>query len=162
MWQEGQDGDDVRYRERLHAHLAVWAFAVFLTATLGIAYARALGPFWGAVTFVATMLCAAWLLLATAPLVQVDERVLRAGRARLPREHIGRVRVLSREELHRLQGVDADTRAFRCVRSWVPRAVVVEVADPRDPHPYWLVSTRDPDAVAAALLSTGSRPTVAP
>ncbi len=162
MWQEGQDGENARHRERLHAHWALWAFTVFLTASLGIAYGRALGPLWGAITFLVTMLCAAWLLLASAPVVQVDDHVLRAGRARLPRQHAGRVRVLSREEVRRLQGVDADSRAFRCVRSWVPGAVVVEVTDPRDPHPYWLVSTRDPEGLARALATSGSRPTVAP
>lgn len=162
MWQEGQDGDVVRYRERLHAHWALWAFSVFLTASLGIAYARALGPLWGGVTFVVTQLLTSWLLLATAPLVQVDDRVLRAGQARLPLEHVGRVRVLSHEELRALQGVSADTRAYRCVRSWLPRALVVEVVDPSDPHPYWLVSSRDPEQVAAALAPTGSRPAVAP
>lgn len=162
MWQEGQDGEEVRHRERLHAHWALWAFAVFLTATLGIAYARVLGPVWGTVTFLVTLGLMSWLLLTTAPVVQVDDRVLRAGRARLPLAHVGSVRVLTHEELRLLQGVAADTRAYRCVRSWVPRAVVVDVADPRDPHPYWLVSSRHPEAVAAALAGAGSRPAVAP
>jgi hypothetical protein len=36
----------------------------------------------------------------------------------------------------------------------------VHVQDPRDPAPYWLVSTRDPEHLAAAIrvISTGRTP----
>ena len=36
--------------------------------------------------------------------------------------------------------------------------VRVEITDPADPAPYWLVSSRHPDALAGALSSlTGTR-----
>ncbi|HET8971301.1 MAG TPA: DUF3093 domain-containing protein, partial [Candidatus Nanopelagicales bacterium] len=141
-WVEGTDGRTPQYVERLGAPLGAWVFTVFLTSTLGLAYGYATTVLWGALTFVVAQGVATWVLLGTASSLRVDERVLRAGRARLPREHVGRVRVLDADTARRLRGVDADPRAYLCVRSWVPGAVLVEVTDPADPHPYWLVSTR--------------------
>ena len=50
-------------------------------------------------------------------------------------------------------GVDADARAFLLLRPYLKRAVQVEIADPADPTPYWLVRTRHPDELAAAPLT---------
>ena len=150
-WAEGQDGLVCAFDERLRAPWGAWAFSLFLTGTLGIAYAFAAGPVPGVAAFALTQAVATWALLVTAPRVRVDERVLRAGRARLPRAVVGRVRTLDAATTRRLRGVDTDAAAYLCVRSWVPRAVLVEVRDPADPHPYWLVSTRHPERLAAAL-----------
>ena len=124
---------------------------MIVTGSLGLAYGYALGPAWGLLTFLVLQGAAAWVLVTTAPVVQVDDRVLRAGRARLPRAYVGAVEVLDGEATRRLRGIDANPYAYHCIRSSVPGAVRVEVSDPDDPHPYWLVSTRDPAAVAAAL-----------
>ena len=48
-------------------------------------------------------------------------------------------------------GVDADARAYLLLRPYLKRAVRVEITDPADPTPYWLVSTRHPDRLAAAV-----------
>jgi hypothetical protein len=37
------------------------------------------------------------------------------------------------------------------LRSYVPTALRVEVTDPADPTPYLYLSTRDPEALAAAI-----------
>ena len=151
QWREGMDGTTVSFTERLTAPLGAWAFTLLLAGTLAVAYGYALGPLWGIVTFVAAQGLATWVLLATAPVIRVDEAVLRAGRARLPRRQIGRVTAVDATTARRLRGRDADVRAYLCVRSWVPSAVVVEVTDRDDPHPYWLVSTRRPDQLVSAL-----------
>jgi hypothetical protein len=45
-----------------------------------------------------------------------------------------------------------------CLRAWARTAVRVEVLDPADPTPYWLVSTRRPDELAAAIAAGRTRP----
>ena len=152
-WGEGHDGSSPSYRERLHAQAATWIVSTVMIFTLGIAFGYVLGAKLGLLTFVLVELAAVWLLLRTAARIRVDDRVLRAGRARLPLEFIGRSRVLDPEATRRARGVDADTRAYLCVRSWLPRSVLIEVIDPADPHPYWLVSTKDPAALQAALVN---------
>jgi hypothetical protein len=47
--------------------------------------------------------------------------------------------------------VDLDARAWLCIRGWIDPVVRVQVTDPSDPAPYWVVSTRNPDQLVAAL-----------
>lgn len=148
---EGVDGTVVAYRERLHAPWYVWALATFLTASLGVAYGFYLGDLAGLLTFAATEALVAWWLLATAATVVVDDKVLRAGRARLPLRYVGRIAPLDREQTRDARGRLADPAAFLCARGWISRSVLVEVDDERDPHPYWLISSRDGHSLARAL-----------
>lgn len=148
---EGVDGTTVAYRERLYAPWYVWVVVVALTASLGIAYGFWLGPPVGVAVLVVAQGAATWWLLATAPLVVVDDLVLRAGRARLPLRYVGRIAPLDEQQSRDARGRLADPAAYLCLRGWVPRTVLVEVEDERDPHPYWLVSSRDGHALARAL-----------
>jgi hypothetical protein len=148
---EGVDGTVVAYRERLHAPWYVWGLATFLTASLGVAYGFYLGDLAGLVTFAITEALVAWWLIATAATVVVDDRVLRAGRARLPLRYVGRIAPLDVAQTRDARGRLADPAAYLCTRGWIGRSVLVEVDDERDPHPYWLISSRDGHALARAL-----------
>ena len=39
------------------------------------------------------------------------------------------------------------------IRGWVSPVVRIELSDPSDPTPYWIVSTRSPAALVAAIAS---------
>ena len=80
-----------------------------------------------------------------------DADGLRVGAAHLDTAHIGSVTPLDRVAFRTSLGPDADARAWLRTRPYVDGGVRVEVVDPSDPAPYWLVSCRRPDAVAAAL-----------
>ncbi len=58
---------------------------------------------------------------------------------------------LDAEQTRRRAGVEADARAHLVLRPYVSTAVEITLDDPADPVPYWLVSTRRPEALAAAL-----------
>jgi hypothetical protein len=148
---EGVDGTRVAYRERVHAPWWLWVVTGLLTASLGVAYGYPLGRTAGVASFLLTQGLVTWWLLGTAPLVVVDDRVLRAGRARLPLRHVGRIAPLDPAQTREARGKLADPLAYLCLRGWVSRSVLVEVDDPDDPHPYWLISTRHGHALAAAL-----------
>ena len=45
--------------------------------------------------------------------------------------------------------VHADARSYLLTRPYVKQLVRIEVNDPADPHPAWLVSTRHPRRLAA-------------
>jgi hypothetical protein len=47
----------------------------------------------------------------------------------------------------------AGAHAFIVQRPWVPTAVLVRLADPADPTPYWVVGSRRPAELAAAVLA---------
>jgi hypothetical protein len=152
VWGEGHDGSSPSYHERLHAQVATWIVSTVMILTLGIAFGYVLGAALGLLTFVLAELAAVWVLLKTAATIRIDDRILRAGRARLPLEYVGRSQILDPDATRRARGVDADTRAYLCVRSWLPGSVLVEVTDPSDPHPYWLVSSKDPAGLHTALV----------
>jgi len=83
----------------------------------------------------------------------VRDGVLTAGRARISTGHVGEVTALDATAAHRLAGRDADARAYLLLRPYLRRAVRVDIADPADPTPYWLLGTRHPARLATALVS---------
>jgi hypothetical protein len=97
------------------------------------------------------------LLILGSPVLEVTERGFAAGRAMLPVEHIGDARGFSKADATRERGPALDARAWLLIRGWVDPVVRVEVADDRDPVPYWLVSTRRPDELVAALTTVRPR-----
>jgi hypothetical protein len=83
--------------------------------------------------------------------VVVADGTFRAGRAHIGAEHLGEVETLDAGQTRRIAGQDADARAYLLLRPYLKRAVKVEITDPADPAPYWLVSTRRPEELAQAL-----------
>ena len=55
-------------------------------------------------------------------------------------------------------GVDADARAYLLIRPYLKRSVRVELRDPRDATPYWLVSSRRPEQLVTALTGVVGHP----
>ena len=146
----------VAYSERLYVPLRWWVQATMLLASLWLAFAVAM-PFWAAwsatgVVLVVTFGLMAWLGSVR---VAVHDGTLYAGPAHISLDLLGPAEPLDAEETRRVHGVDADARAFLLTRPYLKRSVKVAVEDPADRTPYWLVSTRHPRELAAALSSDG-------
>ena len=140
------------YAERLSVPLRWWVQGVMLLATFWLAFIVSMPAYaaWLA-TAVLLLLLVGFLLSYGAPRVEVSSGTFRAGRARIEPEHLGAVTALDRDATRLAAGRDADARAYLLLRPYVHRAVKVAIEDPADPTPYWLVSTRRPDQLAAAL-----------
>ncbi|HET7349583.1 MAG TPA: DUF3093 domain-containing protein [Marmoricola sp.] len=140
------------YDERLHVPLRWWVQATMLLACLWLAFVVAM-PVWAAFTLtgVLVVLVLGLLLWVGSVRVRVSEGVLRAGRAHIAVDLLGVPRLLDAEGTRRAMGVEADARAFLVTRPYLKRSVLLPVEDARDPTPYWLVSTRQPERLAAAL-----------
>lgn len=89
--------------------------------------------------------------------VAVDRDTFRAGRAHIGLEHVGAVTALDADGVRRQAGVDADARAYLLLRPYLKRGVRVDITDPADPAPYWLVSCRRPDALVSAFEAARAR-----
>jgi hypothetical protein len=92
--------------------------------------------------------------LTTAIAVTADAVVV--GRARLEPPYVGKAVALDADQTRRRTGPDADARAYLVLRPYLRTAVEIAVDDGDDPAPYWLVSTRRPQALAAAVLAARS------
>ena len=140
------------YDERLGVPLRWWALATMFLASMLLAFLVAT-PTWVALTGTALLSAAVlggfWSYGKAR--VTVRDGVLTAGRARISVEHVGAVEALDADATHRLAGRDADARAYLLLRPYLRRAVRIAIVDPADPTPYWLVSTRRPVRLAAAL-----------
>lgn len=142
----------VRYRERLWPRPIGWILPAGLIAMLALAYGAALGATVGWLVTLVGGILAVGLIWATTPTVRVDTDALRVDRAAIPLALLGRPQPLSRADIQRLRGPGGDVTVFSVVRPWAAsRGVLVPIKDPVDPHPAWLISSRHPDRLAAAL-----------
>jgi hypothetical protein len=148
------------YAERLHVPLRWWVQATMLLASLWLAFIVAM-PSWAAWSATAVLLLLTYGLFAWvgSARVAVRDGVLHAGPAHIPLALLGPAEPLDAEETRRVHGVDADARAFLLTRPYLKRSVKITVADPADRTPYWLVSTRHPRELAAALTDPRSSET---
>jgi hypothetical protein len=126
--------------------------ALIFGASCGWIMVVAATPSLGIVAAVVGTLAAGALIWAYGSLtVRAGADGLHVGDAHLSREYIGTVTALDRVAFRACLGPQADARAWLRTRPYVDGGVRVEVSDPDDPVPYWLVSCRRPEAVAAAL-----------
>jgi hypothetical protein len=144
--------DAARYDERLGVPFRWWVQGVMLVASLWLALVVAVpGLAAWLCSGLALALLAALLLSYGSARVDVGGGWFRAGRARIEATHLGTATALDAEETRRVAGPEADARAYLLLRPYLKRAVKVEITDPADPAPYWLVCTRHPDELAAAI-----------
>ena len=144
------------YREQLYVPVSYWLLSVPIIVLLGAEV------FVGFSTLVAALVYAAFvaavgsfLLSWGAARVEVRDTVLKAGGDTLPLSRVSAVMPLDSEQAALLRGPRADPAAHLLLRPYLKRAVYLGLADSSDGAPYWLVATRHPDKLAAALMEKG-------
>ena len=85
--------------------------------------------------------------------VIVNENELLAGGAHIDLKYLGYIETLSRDQLRLLRTRDADPASFLAIKFWAPKGIKIEIADPRDPTPYWLVTSKRGEELAASLIN---------
>ncbi|WP_405058234.1 DUF3093 domain-containing protein [Kribbella sp. NBC_01505] len=140
------------YREKLSVPLSWWIISAAAVVTLfGITAVPAglpAGIIVGGITLAVLLTI---LIRYGGARVEVDADRLRAGRAVIERAHLGPVEALTGEAARNAFGRDCDPKAYLLLRSYAPGAVRVAITDPGDPTPYWVLATRNPERLAAAL-----------
>ncbi|MFE6733659.1 DUF3093 domain-containing protein [Microbacterium sp. NPDC057650] len=139
-----------RYRERLTPSL--WMLITIALAgpmvalvfvPIGATLALVLG---GGVSL---LLVTASILLS--PVVEVDGRVLRAGRAHIDAHWLADAEQRTGEDARRARGPELPRDGWHLLRGGIDGVVVVTLSDPDDPHRTWTISSRTPDRLAAAI-----------
>jgi Protein of unknown function (DUF3093) len=95
--------------------------------------------------------CAAALLSWSRATIEVTGGELRAGKVTLPLALAGEVAALDEPQARALRGPRADPRAYMLLRPYLKLAVYVEVTGEHQAPPYWLIGTRRPAELAAAI-----------
>jgi hypothetical protein len=91
------------------------------------------------------------LLVVGSPRIEVTDAMLIAGRARLPLPNVGEATGFEGAAATAERGPRLDARAWLVIRGWISPVVKIDVNDESDPTPYWLISTRHPKQLIAAL-----------
>jgi DUF3093 family protein len=168
------------YRERLLVPVSYWLLAVPVVATLGAeAYFFVDGFIPPLVIGALFAVVAAFLVHWSSATIEVTGAELRAGKDTLALGEAGEVIALDERQAKALGGPRADPAAYFLLRPYLKRAVYISLAVPAEEEPaegepaeegpaegrpaarvpYWLVATRHPAELAAAIESArhGSR-----
>ena len=143
----------MRFKEVIRAPLWLIAFVYFLLLSIVLSIWAALGNTPALITFGLLTIWLLYLYFKTALKIQVDQTHLRVGHAAIEHIYIGEVVVLTSAETKLARTRDADPLAFLAIRFWSSKAVKVQVADPRDKTPYWLITTKKGRELLKALKS---------
>jgi hypothetical protein len=140
------------YHERLTAPISWWITAMVTMFTFGSIVWFGF-PLWVApVTYLTLFgVTAGFLLNWGRATIEVTGTELMADGASLPLAAAGEVRPLNESATRALRGPRADPRAHLVIRPYLRQAVFVEVAGEPDGAPYWLLATKHPAELAAAI-----------
>ncbi len=145
------------YRERLWP--AVWIYvALSLVIPASLLVFLPINTTVGVVTAIVLYLGCIALLIASAPVITVTDDLLSAGRASLPLRLTGKLSAHEGQAAVNERGPALDARAWLLIRGWVAPVVKVQVDDSTDPTPYWLVSSRRPHELVAAIEKARQTP----
>lgn len=138
------------YRERLWP--SPWAIVSFFPLVPALVLISAPFNIWlGIAVSVALYAAIVTAMIARSPRIEVIPSSLIYGNALLETEFIGAVSAFTGDAARAQRGVNLDARAWTKFRAFTDGVVRIELIDPEDPTPYWLVSSRDPIALTAAL-----------
>jgi hypothetical protein len=141
----------VIFTEVLRPPIWVLAFIYFMFLSLVIAI-------WAALDTTATMVALAIATLAIPFIarsltsrIRVDQNELRIDKAHIELKYLGKVTVLDSDAMRLLRTRDADPAAFLAIKFWAATGIKIEVTDPRDATPYWLITSKRGEKLAALL-----------
>jgi hypothetical protein len=141
----------VIFTEVLRPPIWVLAFIYFMFLSLVIAI-------WAALDTTATMVALAIATLAIPFIarsltsrIRVDHNELRIDKAHIALKYLGKVTVLDSDAMRLLRTRDADPAAFLAIKFWAATGIKIEVTDPRDATPYWLITSKRGEKLAALL-----------
>ncbi|MGO1434391.1 MAG: DUF3093 domain-containing protein [Canibacter sp.] len=138
------------FRERLWP--TIWLYIIFLLLIPGVMLMlMPLNATLGVILAPVVYALIVGFITFSCPVVTVTDGTLIAGNASIPLNELGNVDLLDRNELTLTIGPRADARAFLLIRGWIHTAVKIENNDPQDPAPYWVITTRRPKELQAAI-----------
>ena len=142
------------YKEVLRPPIWVLAFIYFLLLSLVIAIWAAFGGLATIYSFTIATMAIIYLALKMRSTISISSDELRIDGAHIEIKYLGAVTVLDAAMMKALRTRDADPAAYLAIKFWTPIGVKIKVNDPRDPTPYWLITSKRGEEIAALLLNS--------
>lgn len=141
----------VLYRERVWPSIGVFMFFLAMALSMGVVFGEPYG-FAAGVRAVGVSLCLVGLLVIRySPLIKISASKISVGKASIPLDLTGKSFKVEKSDIRRVLNNAHTSSAYVQTSPGVKTAVIITVIDPEDPHPFWFISTRKPDAVLGFL-----------
>lgn len=141
----------MRYREVIRPSFWLLSFIYFLFLSLVVSIWAALGNTPALISLVFLTASLALVAKRMEMVIEVNGGELRIDRAHIDCTYLGKVTALSADEMKKIRTRDADPAAYLAIRFWVSAGVKVEIKDPRDTTPYWIISSKRGEDLVKAL-----------
>ena len=139
------------FTEVLRPPIWVLAFIYFMFLSLVIAIWAALDTTVTMVALAIATLAIPFIARSLTSRIRVDQNELRIDKAHIALKYLGKVTVLDSDAMRLLRTRDADPAAFLAIKFWAATGIKIEVTDPRDATPYWLITSKRGEKLAALL-----------
>ena len=141
----------VIFKELLRPPIWVLAFIYFMFLSLVIAIWAALDTNATMIAFAIATLAIPFIARSLTSRISIDQRELRIDKAHIELKYLGKVTVLDSAAMRLLRTRDADPAAFLAIKFWASKGIKIEITDQRDSTPYWLVTSKRGEKLAALL-----------
>ena len=139
------------FREVLRPPIWVLAFIYFLFLSIVLSVWAALDNRATLVTLALSTIALIWISISMTSEITFDGEVLRIDKANIDLKYLGKATVLDKSAMRLLRTRDADPAAYLAIKFWEPRGLRIELNDARDKTPYWLVTSKRGEEIAALL-----------
>ena len=127
------------------------AFIYFLFLSLVIAIWAAFDNSVTLIAFIAATIAIIYIAFAMRSTITFDGKELRIDRAHIDIKYLGEATILDAPAMRLLRTRNADPAAYLAIKFWTPKGIKIAVVDPRDPTPYWLITSKRGEEIAALL-----------
>ncbi len=139
------------FREVLRPPIWVLAFIYFLLLSIVLSVWAAFDSRATLITLAISTLALIWIAIAMRSEITFDGNILRIDKANIEVKYLGKVTLLDKTAMRLLRTRDADPAAYLAIKFWEPSGLRVDLNDPRDKTPYWLITSKRGEEIAALL-----------
>jgi hypothetical protein len=144
----------VIFKEVLRPPIWVLAFIYFLLLSLVIAIWAAFGSLLTIYTFIIATVALIYIAFKMRSIISITTEELRINNAHIDIKYLGKATVLDAAAMRLLRTRDANPAAYLAIKFWTPTGIKIELKDPQDPTPYWLITSKRGEEIAALLINS--------
>lgn len=152
-----QDAATVLYQEKQWVPWYWWIFGGLFVALTTAQLAHNRSAIWLFAPAIVLSALTVWALMtwsSTTVTVSEDDQGIRwlsTSGAHLPHTVVARSLAVPATAKRNALGQQLDPAAFVVSHGWVPEMAMLVIDDPEDDTPYWLIGSKDPEALLAAV-----------
>jgi len=141
----------VIFKEVLRPPIWVLAFIYFLFLSIVLSIWAVFDTRVTLATLAISTVALIWIAITMKSEITFDGDLLRIDKAKIERKYLGQVTILDRSAMRLLRTRDADPAAYLAIKFWEPQGLRIDLNDPRDKTPYWLITSKRGEEIAALL-----------